>query len=148
MKRLFIFTIALVALVGLAWNAEATWRPQGEPQYYGVSWADTSSPLCIRTGSLKGIAAGSKPHDSLIPIQASMRRCVLDDSGNVVYYLNPTDSTKKEGGGASDLTGASGQVMVEIPKFYYKYTYSSGHIWEISPLPISGFSVQDRKSVV
>jgi hypothetical protein len=140
-KRLFSFTIALVALVGLAWNADATWRPQGEPQYYGVSWADTSSPLCIRTGSLKGVAAGSKPDDSLIPIQASMRRCILDDSGNVVYYLNPTDSTKKEGGGTANLDGTDGQVMVEIPKFYYKYTYSSGHIWEISQFPISGFSV-------
>ena len=141
MKRLFTFAIALVALVELAWNAEATWRPQGEPQYYGVSWADTSSPLCIRTGSLKGVATGSKPDDSLIPIQASMRRCILDDSGNVVYYLNPTDSTKKWGGGTANLDGTDGQVMVEIPKFYYKYTYSSGHIWEISLLPISGFSV-------
>jgi hypothetical protein len=140
-KRLFSFAIALVALVGLAWNAEATWRPQGEPQYYGVSWADTSSPLCIRTGSLKGVAAGSKPDDSLIPIQASMRRCILDDSGNVVYYLDPTDSTKKLGGGTANLDGTDGQVMVEIPKFYYKYTDSSGHIWEISQFPISGFSV-------
>jgi len=138
MRKLF-YAFILVLIAGFLSPVNATWRPQGEPQYYGVSWADTSSPLCIRTGSLKGVAAGSKPDDSLIPIQASMRRCILDDSGNVVCYLDPTDSTKKLGGGTANLDGTDGQVMVEIPKFYYKYT--GGHIWEISQFPISGFSV-------
>jgi len=62
-----------------------TYRPL-PVQYYGVSWNEgASSPVCTRTGNLKGVAAGSKPDDSLIPIQAAMRRCVIDDSGNVEY---------------------------------------------------------------
>lgn len=110
-------------------------------EYYGCSFDEsTSSPTCVRTGSLKGVAAASKPDDSILPIQAAMRRCILSDAGAVVYYLNATDSTKKQDGGASVLTGADGQVMVEIPKFYYRYGYSGTiHTWDISLQPLSGF---------
>ena len=95
-------------------------------EYYGIQWDEgTDTPSAIeRTGSLKGVAVASKPDDSILPIHAAMRRCVVDDSGNVEYYLNSTDSTKKQDGGASVLTGADGQVMVEIPKFYYRYAYA------------------------
>ncbi len=45
---------------------------------------------------------------------------------------------------ASDLTGADGQVMVEIPKFWYRYGYSgTTHTWEISPVPLTGFKVHE-----
>ena len=64
-------------------------------EYYGIQWDEgTDTPSAIeRTGSLKGVAVASKPDDSILPIHAAMRRCVVDDSGIVVYYLNPTDST-------------------------------------------------------
>ncbi len=109
--------------------------------WYGVSW-DESADTYARTGTLTNVAIGSSPGDTLLPIQAAMRRCVINDSGVVQYYLDPTNSTLKVGGGAAVLTGADGQVMVEIPAFYYRYAYSgTTHTWEISQVPLSGFSL-------
>lgn len=75
-------------------------------------------------------------------IHANMKRCVLNANGTVNYYLDPTDSTLKAGGGASVLTGADGNVMVEIPRFWYKYTRANANnIWELSAGPQAGFTV-------
>lgn len=108
---------------------------------YGVSWNESADSY-TRTGLLAGIATGSSPDAALIPIQAAMRRCILQDDGSVAYYLDPSDSTKRVGGGSANLDGSDGQVMVEIPKFYYYYAYSgTTHTWEISLYPLDGFSV-------
>lgn len=82
--------------------------------YYGIQ-ADTSvkDPTCTRIGR-------TDLHKEL-PIQSLMRRCILDDNGNVVTYLNANDSTKTSAGATADLTGAAGQVMVEIPEHYVKF---------------------------
>lgn len=58
-----------------------------------------------------------------LPVQSLMRRCIVNDSGKVVTYLHPTDSTKTDTGAAADLTGKAGQVMVEIPKHYRKFEF-------------------------
>ena len=113
--------------------------------YYGVSW-DESQPTggYTRTGYLAGFPVSQTLPDALLPIQALMRRCILNDSGEVVYYLDPTDSTKNANGDPSDLTGADGQVMVEIPKFYLRYSYSgTTHTWDVSLYPLPGFSVHE-----
>lgn len=76
------------------------------------------------------------------PIHTGMRRCVMNDAGVVQYYLDPLDSTKKANGTASVLTGADGQVMVEIPKFYTKRTVDGNlTTWSISSGALPGFSV-------
>ena len=130
--------VCLDASTGAAVWTETT---QTGVEGYGVSW-DESADTYVRTGRTAGFATGQTLANSLLPIQAAMRRCVINDSGVVQYYLDPTDSTKKVGGGASDLTGADGQVMVEIPAFYYRYAYSgTTHTWEISQTPQSGFSL-------
>ena len=113
---------------------------------YGVEWdEDDSSPVLTRTGALAGIAAGSSPGNACLPVQASMRRCLLSDGGTVNYYLSATDSTKKEDGTtASDLTGADGQVMVQIPKFYYKYSYIAAtnvHSWSIASVRLPDYKL-------
>ena len=114
--------------------------------YYGVSW-DESKSLggYARRGALAGFPTGYSPSEVLIPIQACMRRCVMNDAGVVQYYLDPSDSTKKSDGiTASDLTGGDGQVMVEIPKFYHRYSYSgTTHTHDISLYPLSGFTVHN-----
>ena len=56
-----------------------------------------------------------------LPIQQKMRRCVLQANGNVSYYLGATDSTKKADSSAADLTGAVGNIMVEIPDMYIRF---------------------------
>ena len=114
--------------------------------YYGVSW-DESKALggYTRRGTLAGFPTGFSPCDALIPIQARMRRCVMNDAGVVQYYLCPTDSTKKADGiTASDLTGGDGQVMVEIPKFYHRYSYAgTTHTHDISFYELDGFTVHN-----
>ena len=76
--------------------------------WYGIEWDVTnSSPLCTRIGNMD-------LHRSL-PIQSRMRGCLLDDDGNVVKYLNPTDWTSET------RDGSAGQVMVEIPEHYIKF---------------------------
>jgi hypothetical protein len=109
---------------------------------YGVSW-DEDADTYARTGSLAGQPCSQSLADALLPIHAAVRRCILSDSGEVQYYLGATDSTKREDGVlASVLDGTDGQVMTQIPKFCYKYSYSgTTHTWEISLTPSAGFSV-------
>ena len=100
---------------------------------YGLNWNETADTYS-RTG-----VAGYKS------IQARMRRCVLNADGSVNYYLHPTDSTKKVDGSTAKLDGTDGNVMVEIPKFYYKYNYNTAsgvvHEHSISLTPDSGYVV-------
>ena len=75
-------------------------------------------------------------------IQGNMKRCVLKDDGTVNYYLNPTNSTLKEDGTPAVLTGVNGNVMVEVPKFWYKHTLvGDTHEWWVSNTPLAGYSV-------
>lgn len=78
-------------------------------------------------------------HASL-PVQSQMRRCLLNDNGEVVTYLHATDSTKTDTGATADLTGASGMVMVEIPEHYRKFEFDGSNILAlISTFPLPGF---------
>ena len=114
------------------------------PQYYGVSWNE-SADTYVRTGSTSGKTCGVTLDDAFLPVHRRMRGCLVADDGTVNYYLSATDWTKKEDGiTASDLTGTDGQVMVEIPKFWYRYGYSgTTHTWEVSPVPLTGFKVHE-----
>lgn len=80
---------------------------------YGLTW-DSTTDTYVRTGA-QGYTA----------IQSQMRRCVLTATGTVAYYLDPTNSNFKEDGTPANLTGADGNVMVQIPKFYVKYDMDS-----------------------
>ncbi len=118
---------------------DGSWKKQvisyyGNDQIYGIRhYYNNSSPDVTRIGS-------SALHQEL-PIQSQMRRCVVDSTGAVVYYLSATDSTKKADGTAADLTGADGQVMVEIPAHYRKCTLNSTQGYmdvEVSLYPFEG----------
>lgn len=76
-----------------------------------------------------------------LPIQSAMRRCLLRDDGTVATYLHPTDSTKTDTGAAADLTGTTGQVMVEIPAHYRKFEFDGVSNWFVllSQYPLPGF---------
>lgn len=82
---------------------------------YGVvHHYELSSPTLVRVGKMA-------LHKSL-PVQSRMRRCVLDDSGKVVYYLHPDNSLLKADGTPARLDGTDGMVMVEIPEHWRKCT--------------------------
>ena len=90
-------------------------RPQfAYDYYYGIEWdTSVSNPVPTRIGK-------AELHASL-PVQSLMRRCTLRDNGEVNYYLHANDSTKQDNGASANLTGADGQVMVELPDCYYRF---------------------------
>jgi hypothetical protein len=103
--------------------------------WYGIEF-DTaiSTPTCTRIGNIE-------LHKSL-PIQNRMKGCLLDDNGDVVEYLNPTDWT----GNVRD--GSRGQVMVELPMHYIKFeTEGTKRRVKISEWAISDF-IQIKKQYV
>ena len=95
---------------------------------YGIQW-DYTTDTYRRTGA-RGYTA----------IQSQMRRCVLKADGTVNYYLNPDNSNFKEDGTSSVLTGADGNVMVEIPKHYIKVeTVGNIDSFSVSLTPEAGY---------
>lgn len=99
------------------------------PMGTGLIW-NQSTDVYERTGRAVGKTGGSD-FNTMYP-WSEMKRCVLRDDGSVAYYLDPNDSTKKADGTAADLTGTDGQVMVEIPKFYYNHVMlGNEHHWMI-----------------
>ena len=105
---------------------------------YGVDW-DSTTDTYTRTGIASGVAL-STSYPGLI--QTQMKRCVLNADGTVKYYLNPSDSTKKADGSTAIIDGTDGNVMVEIPKFWYKYEYVNNvHKWSISDVAQVGYEV-------
>ena len=98
---------------------------------YGLVWNETADTY-------------SRVGDSdYTRIQSKLRRCVLDESAQVKYYLHPNNSNLKMDGTPAVLDGSDGDVMVEVPLTYMKYTYgttgSVTHSWEINDVEEDGF---------
>lgn len=70
-----------------------------------------------------------------------IKPCLLKD-GVVVGYLNPDNFTQLENGDSADIvSGESGDVMIEIPKFYYKIARNGNYIdVKISNVLIAGYT--------
>lgn len=101
---------------------------------YGVRWDTTASASAVTR-------IGNTTNHMLLPVQSLMRRCLLSDDGATVTYLLSTDSTKDVAGNAIALDGSAGQVMVEIPDFWYK-SWSEGDYKNllISHVAINGYT--------
>ena len=97
--------------------------------------ASTSSPAAATVNTVPTLVTES--------IYNGMQGCVLvATSGAVSYYLNPTNWALKLQGGSSVLTGADGDVMVEIPAFYYKTVrIGTTYRYEVSPVDLPGFTL-------
>jgi serine/threonine protein kinase len=68
-------------------------------------------------------------------VTGNMKTVVVTGNNNVLYGTNNR-------GDGLDLSGASGDVMVEIPRFYTRSTYANGKFsYWISPIPAPGFTV-------
>jgi hypothetical protein len=101
---------------------------------YGAEWdVRRSNPSVLRVGYL--------PLHASLPVQSNMKGCLVADDGTVNYYLKADDWTKKADGNASDLSGADGQVMVEVPEYWYRFS-EEGYIQRmmISAVEIDGWN--------
>ena len=101
--------------------------------WYGVEWdSASSSPDCKRIGNIH--------HHQNSPIQSKLKRCLVWDNGTVHYYLDENNSKLKEDGTPSVLDGSHGQVMVEVPEFYYNHELvGTKHRYRISEHEITGY---------
>lgn len=108
------------------------WLPQN--MIIGVEWDQSSiSPILKRIDEYSNEMILNRAAFDYHSIWANIMRCNLADDGTVnAYYGDATFATD----------GTNGQVMVEIPKFWYK-SYNSGTTfrWWISPIAKEGFEV-------
>ena len=102
---------------------------------YGVEWDVTvADPACTRIGN-------PLLHKSL-PIQSQYKGCVVKN-GELQYFLDPNDWSKKADGTASVLDGTDGDVMVRTPKFYGKSGSDGDKRWvRISTIQIDASWVE------
>ena len=71
-----------------------------------------------------------------------MKGCLLDDNGEVVEYLNPTNWT------GQTRDGSRGQVMVELPMHYRKFeTDGTKRRVRISEYPLPGYHLVGKRYV-
>ena len=84
-------------------------------KWYGVQWIEERNPDNVIPINSDG---DEWLHESL-PIQNKMRRCVTKDRV-VQYYLDDENSSFKADGTVANLDGTDGDVMVEIPEFFYR----------------------------
>lgn len=112
----------------------------GSQNWYGVTIDESNS-----SPDLERIASDMTLHASL-PVHELIKGCLLNADGTVNYYLDPNDWSKKADGTASDLSGADGNVMIEIPTFYRKVDNPSSGVYQhkISLSPVSGFQKIDK----
>ena len=94
-------------------------RDYNSVKQYGVRWNGSVSTDCERLGDAVGLVANAhlgslenvqNDFDDIYP-WSDIRTCNVDANGNVLAYLG--DSSFKR-------DGSNGDVMVKIPKFYYK----------------------------
>ena len=72
-----------------------------------------------------------------------IKPCVLQNLGGgnaqVNYYLNPNNFAQKEDGTSAMINGNDGDVMIEIPERYWKFTdEGTTYTVEVSDKPFSG----------
>ena len=99
----------------------------GETAAYGIK-------INISTGVVTRV--GNATLHRTLPIQNRMRGCLLSDAGAVNSYLPDLNWT------GADRTGASGQVMVEVPLHYFKCWVDGGYAYiMISEYELPGYKL-------
>lgn len=116
-------------------------------EYYGIKW--TTDENGIMNSSLS--RTGNMNWHASLPIQSKMRRCTLQDDGTVYGYVSDDDYTKYEDGSDVDYSGSHGQVMVEIPEYYYEATsrkIDGGYIKELRLYPYAKIGEKSKRVYV
>lgn len=117
-------------------------------KWYGVTWDEGYNAHNVTDIS----SDGDENLCSELPIQKKMKRCIIKN-GVFQYYLNANNSNLKEDGTLAILDGTDGNVMVEIPEFFYKFEVSKNETGEnvvklkISEYGIDGFNYSPKHYV-
>ena len=109
---------------------------------YGVRWNGTSSTVCERLGDAVGLVANAhkgtadsvqNDFDSIYP-WSDMKLCNIDADGNILAFADEPSFQRD---------GTNGDVMVRIPKFYYKRekTADGCEEWWICAVKLPGYAL-------
>lgn len=131
--------------------AGASAGSSGDTWQYGIDYDTsiaTASTACKRIQAVNGSIYSDVSSFSQMPAH-NFRRCVMSNLANrtIAYYLHPSNSNLKENGADATLTGADGDVMVEIPITHWRvdtYTDASAHLhyrYLVSDKPFPGSSI-------
>lgn len=103
-----------------------------------VEYTDDAVGLTPSSGNNCSFVAGD--WENKFPYN-KIRPCLVKN-GEVVGYLNPNNYAQFDDGTAADITsGNAGDVMVEIPRFYYKISQTDTHTFvKISSAQLDGFT--------
>ena len=92
------------------------YKSSGDAEHwYGAEWKeveDSNNVIAINSD-------GDSILHTTLPIHNRIKRCVVKDR-NVNYYLDPDNSELKADGTSANLEGADGDIMVEIPEFFFR----------------------------
>lgn len=111
-----------VTLTHTVYNPTVITSPDDDGINHVTDWYGISYNELTDTAPANNTRIGNMTYHKTLPIHSAMRRCLLLDNGEVNYYLDPNDSTKKMDGTAADLSGADGMVMVEVPR-HWRYVH-------------------------
>ena len=81
----------------------------------GLNWYGNEWDMSVQ--SPDGTRIGNMDLHRLLPIQNMMEGVLLDDNGNEVQKLNALSWL------GQDRSGVSGQVMVKIPNYYFRFEF-------------------------
>lgn len=83
---------------------------------YGVEFDQNQSTTTL-------YRIGNQELHRTLPVQSGMKRCLVKDDGTVNYYTHPNNtSMKADGITSSVLNGTDGQLMVEVPEHWRKFS--------------------------
>ena len=116
-QGLFSFLAALLLLCLLISPAAAIWSPPTDRSIVGVEWNASDPSPSLRWIDGEGNTLTPPDFDTHV-IWGNVKKVLLTDDEVVIRDTNPR-------GDNLDMSGASGKVMTEIPKFYVMSTNAS-----------------------
>ena len=98
----------------------------------GLNWYGNEWDMSVQ--SPDGTRIGNMDLHRLLPIQNMMEGVLLDDNGNEVQKLNALSWL------GQDRSGVSGQVMVKIPNFYFRFEFDGNkfRFKILNQVPVAG----------
>lgn len=110
--------------------------------YYGISW-NTDDDGIVTSGPVR---IGNMTWHRTLPIQSQMKRCTLKQDGTVNGYISDDDWTKYTDGRTVKYDGTDGDVMVDVPEYYYEASSTKTETGYTNELKLYPFVKRGRLS--